>query len=100
MTSEELCEGGLTRVPVEEGSAPEHGRELLAHPLEWLLHGRVVAHKDGRHLEPARRDVAHRSLHVVGDPLDEVPAVFVLDIEHLLVHFLHGHLSSEHGGGR
>ena len=29
---------------------------------------------------------------------DEVAAVLVLDIQHLLVNFLHGHTSSEHSG--
>ena len=36
--------------------------------------------------------------YVVGDPLDEVGGVFVLDVEHLLVDLLHGHASTEHGG--
>ncbi|RUS84159.1 hypothetical protein EGW08_008087, partial [Elysia chlorotica] len=89
----------LTCVPVEESPAPEHGRELLAYPLKGLLHSRVVAHEDGRHLKTARWDVAHCCLHVVWDPLNEVAAVFVLHVEHLFVHLLHGHLSAEHGGG-
>ncbi|KFQ51479.1 hypothetical protein N333_08862, partial [Nestor notabilis] len=33
----------LARVPVEEGFAAEHGRELLRDPLEELLDGRAVA---------------------------------------------------------
>ena len=34
------------------------------------------------------------------DPLDEVRAVLVLDVEHLLVHLLHRHPSAENGGDR
>jgi len=33
----------LARVPVQEGLASEHGRELLADALEHLLDGRGVA---------------------------------------------------------
>ena len=36
--------------------------------------------------------------YVVGDPLDEVGGVLILDVEHLLVDLLHGHASTEHGG--
>ena len=36
-------------------------------------------------LEPGW-DVADGGLDVVGDPLDEVAAVLVLDVQHLLVH--------------
>ena len=75
----------LARVPMDEGPAPEHGRELLGDALEHLLDGRVVTEKGGGHLETARRDVAHGSLDVVRDPLDEVAAVLVLDVHHLLV---------------
>jgi len=32
----------LARVPVQEGLAAEHGRELLADALEHLLHGGAV----------------------------------------------------------
>ncbi|KFR13918.1 hypothetical protein N306_03239, partial [Opisthocomus hoazin] len=90
----------LARVPVEEGFAPEHGRELLRDALEELLDGRAVADEGDGHLEAARRDVADGRLDVVGDPLDEVGAVLVLDVEHLLVHLLHGHAAAEDGGHR
>ncbi|KGL97622.1 hypothetical protein N301_00738, partial [Charadrius vociferus] len=90
----------LARVPVEEGLAPEHGRELLRDPLEELLDGRAVADEGDGHLEAPRWDVTHGRLHVVGDPLHEVRAVLVLDVEHLLVHLLHGHAASEDGSHR
>jgi hypothetical protein len=53
---------------------PEHDGELLGDALEDLLDGGGVAHEGGGHLEPARRHVAHRHLHVVRDPLHEVAA--------------------------
>ena len=76
----------LARVPVQESLAAEHGRELLRDALEQLLDGRAVADERGGHLETARRDVADGRLHVVRDPLDEVAAVLVLHVQHLLVH--------------
>ncbi|BAS71608.1 Os01g0282866 [Oryza sativa Japonica Group] len=85
---------------MQEGLPPEHGGELLAHAAEHLLDGGGVADEGGRHGEAARRDVAHAGLHVVGDPLDEVGRVLVLDVDHLLVHLLGAHLATEHGGGR
>ncbi|KFZ47323.1 hypothetical protein N321_04919, partial [Antrostomus carolinensis] len=90
----------LARVPVQEGLAAEHGRELLRDALEELLDGRAVADEGHGHLQPPRWDVTHGRLHVVGDPLHEVGAVLVLDVEHLLVHLLHGHAASEDGGHR
>ncbi|KAL1128853.1 hypothetical protein AAG570_013387 [Ranatra chinensis] len=88
----------LARVPVEERLPPEHGRELLRHPLEQLLYGRRVADEGGRHLESPGRYVADGRLAVVGDPLDEIRRILVLDVEHLLVHLLHGHAAAEDGG--
>ncbi|CAO2595735.1 hypothetical protein LEMLEM_LOCUS8288, partial [Lemmus lemmus] len=98
-----LCLGELhlvhafTRVPVQEGLAPEHGSELLRDALEQLLDGGAVANEGGRHLEAPGRDVTHGRLDVVGDPLHEVAAVLVLHIEHLLVHLFHGHAATEDG---
>lgn len=34
----------------------------------------------------------------IGHPLDKIAAFLVLDIKHLLVHLLHGHVASEHDG--
>merc|ERR1712170_161379 len=87
----------LTSVPVEEGLAAEHGGELLRDALEQLLDGSGVAHKGGRHLQTSWWDVAYSGFDVVGDPFNEVAAVLVLDIEHLLINLLHGHAATEHG---
>ena len=83
---------------MKEGLSPEHSGELLGNPLENLLNGCGVAHKGGGHLETSGRNVANAGHNVVGDPLDEVAAVFVLDVQHLLVDLLHGHAASEAGG--
>ena len=83
---------------MKEGLPLEHDSELLRDPLEKLLDGRGVANEGGGHLKTSGSDVAHRSFHIVRDPLNKVGAVLVLDVEHLLVHFLHGHSPSEDGG--
>jgi len=88
----------LTGVPVEEGLSSEHGGELLADSLEELLDGGGVTNEGGGHLKTSWWDVANSGLHVVRDPFNEVAAVLVLGVEHLLVDLLHGHTSSEHGG--
>jgi len=62
----------LASVPMQESLASEHSSELLADALEQLLDGRRVANEGGRHLEAARRDIAHGGLDVVGNPFDEV----------------------------
>ena len=83
---------------MKESLSSKHGSELFGDSLEQLLNGSGVANEGGGHLKSSRWDVADSGLDVVGDPLNKVGAVLVLDVEHLLVHLLHGHPSSEHGG--
>lgn len=87
----------FTSVPMQEGLSPEHRRELFGDPLEQLLNGGGVADEGGRHLQPLRRDVADRRLHIVRYPFDEVRAVLILYAQHLLVNLLHGHPTAENG---
>ena len=75
----------------------EHGAKLLGDPLEECLDGGGVTNEGGGHAETFRRNVTHGSLDVVGDPLHEVGGVLVLDVQHLLIHLLHGHAATEHG---
>eukprot|EP00906_Rhabdomonas_costata_P037626 RCo053036 len=89
----------LAGVPMQEGLAAEHRRELLGHPLEHLLDRRVVANERRGHLQPLGRDIADAALYVVRDPLHEVAAVLVLHVEHLLVDLLRGHPPAEHRRG-
>merc|ERR1719497_275156 len=78
----------FTGVPVEEGLSSEHGGKLLANSLEHLLDGGRVSEEGYSHLESLWWDVTDGGLDVVGDPLDEVRRVLVLDVEHLLIDFL------------
>ena len=61
------------------------------------LNSGAVSNEGGRHLETAWWDVTDGSLDVVRDPFDEVGAVLVLHVQHLLVNLLHGHAATEHG---
>merc|ERR1712228_469214 len=75
----------LSSVPVQEGLAAEHRRELLGDALKHVLNGRGVPDEGRRHLESFGRDVADRRFDVIRDPLHKVAAVLILDAEHLLV---------------
>jgi hypothetical protein len=88
----------LTSVPMQESLAPEHGSELVTDTLEELLDGGRVTDKGGGHLEAAGRNGAEGGLDVVGDPLNEVGGVLVLDVAHLVLDLLHGDLTAEVGG--
>jgi len=57
---------------MQEGLAPEHGRELLGDPLEQLLDGRGVPDERRGHLQALWRDIADGRLHIVRDPFDKV----------------------------
>jgi len=89
----------LAGVPMEERLSAEHSGELLADTLEHLLDGGGVTEEGNSHLEALRRDITDGRLDVVGDPLNEVRRVLVLDVEHLLVDFFGGHAATEDGGG-
>mmetsp|Transcript_8202 Transcript_8202/g.9916 ORF Transcript_8202/g.9916 Transcript_8202/m.9916 type:complete len:398 (+) Transcript_8202:217-1410(+) len=84
---------------MKEGLSAEHSGELLADSLEHLLDGGRVTEEGHGHLETLGGDIADGGLDVVGDPLDEVRGVLVLDVEHLLVDLLGGHAATEDGGG-
>merc|ERR1712072_1610125 len=87
----------LTSVPMQESFTPEHSGELFRDALEELLNGGGVADESGGHLKTTGRNVTDGGLDVVGDPFDEVGAVLVLDVEHLLVDLLGGHATTEDG---
>jgi hypothetical protein len=81
-----------------ERDALEHGTELVGNTLEQLLDSCRVTNEGDSHLETSGRDVALSGEDVVGDPLDEVRRVLVLDDLHLLLDLLHRNLTTEHGG--
>mmetsp|Transcript_8066 Transcript_8066/g.14380 ORF Transcript_8066/g.14380 Transcript_8066/m.14380 type:complete len:454 (+) Transcript_8066:282-1643(+) len=89
----------LTSVPVKECLAAEHAGELLRDTLEHLLDSGGVTDKGTRHLETLGGNVTDGGLDVVGDPLNKVARVLVLNVEHLLVNLLGGHAATEEGGG-
>ena len=84
---------------MQESLSSEHGSELLGNSLEHFLDGGGVSNEGGGHLETLWWDVADGGLDVVGDPLNEVGGVLVLDVQHLFVNFLSRHSSSEESGG-
>jgi len=84
---------------MQESFSSEHSGELLGDSLEHLLDGSGVTNEGDRHLETLGRDITDGGLDVVGDPLNKVRGVLVLDIEHLLIDLFGGHSTSEHGGG-
>merc|ERR1719213_163133 len=96
-----LCLGELhlvhsfTSVPVEEGLAAEHGCEVLSDAFEHLLDRSGVAQKGYRRFQALWWDIANARLNVVRNPFHEVGTVLVLHIEHLLIHLLGRHASTE-----
>merc|ERR1719427_2057790 len=86
----------LPSIPVKESFPPEHSSKLLGDSLEELLDGSGVAYEGGSHLKTPWWNIAHGSLDIVGNPLNKVAAVLVLNIQHLLIHLLHGHPATEH----
>ena len=53
-------------------------------PLDSLMGNNILSDDDDGGLP--RWDVTDGGLDIIGDPLDEVAAVLVLDVQHLLVH--------------
>ena len=82
---------------MKKSFSPEHGSELFRNSLEQLLDGSGISNESGSHLETSWRDVTNSNLDVVWNPFHKVGRVLVLDVQHLLVHLLHGHAATEHG---
>merc|ERR1719274_528330 len=70
---------------MEESLSSEHGGELFSDSLEHLLDGGGVTKEGNSHLETLWWDIADSGLDVVGDRLNEVRGVLVLDVEILLI---------------
>jgi hypothetical protein len=79
---------------MQESLSSEHGSELVTNTLEELLDGGRVADEGRRHLEATWRNGAKSGLNVVGNPLNEVRGVLVLNIAHLVLNLLHGDLTT------
>ena len=92
-----LYQHTFTSIPMQKSFSAEHSSKLFRNSLEDFLNGSRISNKGGGHFEAARRDVANSCLDIVRDPFNKVRAVFVLNVQHLFVHFLHGHTASENG---
>ena len=64
------------------------------------MDGSGISNEGGSHFEASWWDVTNSDLDVVRDPFDKVGGVLVLDIQHLLVNFFHGHTTSEYSRNR
>ena len=84
----------LTSIPMQESLSSEHGSELITDTLEELLDRGRVTNEGGGHLKTTGWDGAEGGLDVVGDPLNEVGSVLVLDVSHLILNLLHGDLTT------
>ena len=67
----------------------EHGSELLRDSLEELLDGSGVTNEGGSHLETSWWNVTDSSLDIVGNPLNKIGTVLILNVQHLLINILH-----------
>mmetsp|Transcript_110201 Transcript_110201/g.206574 ORF Transcript_110201/g.206574 Transcript_110201/m.206574 type:complete len:221 (-) Transcript_110201:605-1267(-) len=83
---------------MQECLAAEHCCEVLGDTLEHLLDCCGVACKSDSHLQPLWWNVANTGLDVVRNPLYKIRRVFVLDVQHLLIHLFGGHASTEECG--
>jgi len=79
---------------MKESLSSEHSSELVTNALEELLDRCRVTDEGGRHLKATWWDRAESSLDVVGNPLNEVRAVLVLDIAHLVLDLFHGNFTT------
>lgn len=63
------------------------------------MDGGGVSDEGNSHLESLGGDITNGALHVIGDPLNEIRRVLVLDVQHLFIDFFSTHSSSEHSSG-
>merc|ERR1719487_2387143 len=82
-------------VPMKESFATEHSCEVLSYTLKHLLDRGGVSCKGNGHLQALGWNVAYACLNIVGNPFDEVRTIFVLHIQHLLIHFFCRHSATE-----
>merc|ERR550525_2334168 len=89
----------LSLVPVEESLPLVHSAELGGQALEDALESSGVRNECAAVLGVLGRDLNNGSLHVVGDPLDEVVGVGALALLNGLINLLGGHLATEEERG-
>ena len=86
-------------VPMKESFSPKHGRKLNADSFEEFLDGGRISDECGAHFETTGWDVAHGGFDVVGNPVNEIGGILVLNVEHLLIYLSHGHSAAKDDGG-
>merc|ERR1712048_401578 len=62
----------LSCVPVQEGFAPEHGREILCHAFEHLLNCRRISRESNSHLRSFRGNVTDARFDIIRNPFYEI----------------------------
>ena len=72
--------------------------ELVLDALEAFLNGCGIANECGTHFEALWRNITDSDLYIVGNPLNKVARIFVLDVEHLVLDLLHRHPATEDCG--
>ena len=82
---------------MQESLSFKHGCELVGDPLEQTLNWGTVSNKGCGHIQSLWRNITDRWFDIVWDPLNKVRRILVLQVEHLLVHFLSAHITTEHG---
>lgn len=85
----------LAREPMQEGLPLEHKGKLCGNAFKDLVDDCAVSEERAGYGQTLRWDVAHRGFDVVRDPIDKVGTIFVLDVQHLVLDFLHRHLTTE-----
>ena len=89
----------FTGIPMQKSFPSEHGSKLLTHSPKHFLDGGRISNEGGSHRKPPGWNVTNAWFHIVRDPFHKVGRVLVLNINHLLIHFLGAHLAPKHGRG-
>ena len=87
----------LVSVPMQESLSSKHGGELVTDTLEELLDRGGVGNEGSGHLSILGRNAADGGLHIVGNPLNKVGRVALLNAAHLILNLLDGDLTTEKG---
>lgn len=88
----------LGSVPMQESFATKHASKLLADTTKELLNRCRVADECRWHLQSLRWNVTDGCLNIIRYPFNEVARILVLYRQHLLINFLHRHLSTKDSG--
>ncbi|KYM86055.1 hypothetical protein ALC53_04248 [Atta colombica] len=92
----------LASIPMQKCLASKHRVEfslcLTTTKRQTNLNSRRIANESRGHFQTPWGYITNGSFHVARYPLDEIAAVLVLDIEHLLIYLLHRHSATKYCG--